>query len=412
LHRIPQELSLFQRLSKVLLKTVAALVLLFAIAVAALFLILSLEHRSALTLPVPSGRFPVGRSSFHYLLPLPTLHPGSSRELMLWLWYPAASNSAPPAEYLPAAWRNADAQHSGILLSKFLTHDLAKVRAHSTADPPISPEQPSYPVVILRAGGGAFTTDFTTLAEDLASHGYIVVGFDAPYRTILFVTSDGQIIERPPSSNPENLSPQAAEHLANTLLPQWVADTETVADYLRALQPGQAAGHLSGHLDLQHLGMFGHSFGGATSLQFCHDDSRCQAAIDIDGAPFGSVVQDGLRQPTMFLLSDHSREMSDPTSREIAANLHSIYDRLPHGRLFVTLTGANHFTFSDQILLKSQHLIRALQIAGPFGHLDPQRGLVIATAYIHTFFDVYLKGASASQLTSLSSQFPEVHPEP
>jgi predicted dienelactone hydrolase len=33
----------------------------------------------------------------------------------------------------------------------------------------------------MRAGGGGLTTDYTTLAEDLASHGYIVVGFDAPY---------------------------------------------------------------------------------------------------------------------------------------------------------------------------------------------------------------------------------------
>jgi dienelactone hydrolase len=400
------------RFAKTLLKIFAGLALLSILAVAALFLILSVEHHSALTLPAPSGHFAVGRSCFHFAPPQSARHPGSSSELMLWLWYPAAPNSAPSTEYLPAAWRDADAQHSGILLGKFLTRDLAKVRTHSTIDPPVSSEQSTYPTVILRAGGGAFTTDFTTLAEDLASHGYVVVGFDAPYRTILFVTSNGQVIERPPSNNPENLSPAAAEHLANTLLPQWVADTQTVLDYLTSLQPTRPAGQLSGHLDLQHLGMFGHSFGGATSLQFCHDDPRCKAALDIDGAPFGSVVQDSLRQPAMFLLSDHSREMSDPASREIGVNLHSIYDRLPNGRLFVTLTGANHFTFSDQILLKSQYLIRALQFAGPFGHLDPQRGLAITTTYVHTFFDVYLRSAPASQLTNLPSQFPEARAEP
>lgn len=399
---------MLKRLAKTLLKIFTGLVLLFFVALVALFLVLSVEHHSVLTLPAPSGRFPVGRTSFH-LLPSsqPARLPGTSNDLMVWIWYPAAPNTAPPAEYLPAEWRSADAQHSGILLSKFLTRDPARVRTHSTTGPPISPEQPTYPVAILRAGGGAFTTDFTTLAEDLASYGYIVVGFDAPYRTILFVTSDGRVIERPPSNNPENLAPPAAKHLANSLLPQWVADTETIVDYLTVVRPSQPAGQLSGHLDLQHLGMFGHSFGGATSLQFCHDDPRCKAAIDIDGAPFGSVVQEGLRQPTMFLLSDHSREMSDPVSREIAAKLQAIYDRLPNGRLFVTLTGANHFTFSDQILLKSPLLIHTLQLAGPFGHLDPHRGLAITATYVHTFFDVYLKSAPAAQLTSLSTQFPE-----
>lgn len=71
-----------------------------------------------------------------------------------------------------------------------LTRDLSLVGAHSIADPPVARDERSYPVVILRAGGGAPTTDFTTLAEDLASHGYIVVGFDAPFRTYAVVLPD------------------------------------------------------------------------------------------------------------------------------------------------------------------------------------------------------------------------------
>lgn len=73
-------------------------------------------------------------------------------------------------------------------MTKFLTRDLTLVHTHSTSDPDLSPEQRSYPVIIMRAGGGALTTHFTTLAEDLASHGYVVVGFDAPYRTSSFRT--------------------------------------------------------------------------------------------------------------------------------------------------------------------------------------------------------------------------------
>ena len=67
------------------------------------------------------------------------------------------------------------------------------------------------------------------------------------------------------------------------------------------------------------LGAVGHSFGGAQALQFCHDDARCRAAIDLDGIPFGSVVADGLFKPAMFLLSDHDREMSNPDSHKVVA---------------------------------------------------------------------------------------------
>ena len=79
------------------------------------------------------------------------------------------------------------------------------VRAHSSSDPDISLEQQSYPVVIMRAGGGALTADFTTLAEDLASHGYVVVGFDAPNRTRVVVFPDGRVVQRPAADNLETL---------------------------------------------------------------------------------------------------------------------------------------------------------------------------------------------------------------
>jgi len=153
--------------------------------------------------------------------------------------------------------------------------------------------------------------------------------------------------------------------------------------------------------------MFGHSFGGAQSLQFCHDDSRCKAGIDLDGAPFGSVVKDGLSQPFLFLLSDHGK-LSDPGDRQVAADIRSIYSRLPNGRILRMIRGANHFTFSDEILLKSHYIVRPLLFLtrGP----AQRRGLAITAAYVHTFFDVYLKGAPVGRLDSLLEAFREVEP--
>jgi hypothetical protein len=174
---------------------------------------------------------------------------------------------------------------------------------------------------------------------------------------------------------------------------------------LERLNGADPSGKFTGRLDMRRLGMFGHSFGGATTLQFCHDDSRCTAGIDIDGAPYGSVVQEGLKQPFMFILSDHSRDLADPASGQIGAHIQSIYDRLPNGRLFITIRGANHFSFSDQMLLKSRYVIGMLRRFG-FGPLEGRRGLAITTQYVHTFFDVYLKDAPASQLAY--QQYPEV----
>ena len=161
-------------------------------------------------------------------------------------------------------------------------------------------------------------------------------------------------------------------------------------------------------MDLGRLGMVGHSFGGATALQFCHDDSRCRAAVDLDGIPFGSVVREGLNKPCMFVLSDHSRELSDPSSQQVLGEIESIYKRLPRGSLYVVIHNANHFSFSDQILLNSQILIHLLQRTKRFGNLDGRRGLAISAEYVHTFFDLSLKGAPATSMTSLLMKYPEV----
>jgi hypothetical protein len=398
------------RLIKWLIRGIAAVALVAALGVLTLLFLMWREHKTEITLPSPTGLSDVGRTMYTWVNDSETDEfapvQGTKRQVIAWIWYPAATSSAPPAEYLPAPWRDAEAKHSGVLMTKFLTRDSSLVHTHSTSDPNVSSEQRSYPIVIMRAGGGALTTDFTTLAEDLASHGYVVVGFDAPYLTSFVVLPDRRVVERPPSNDPENLDADQAHRLIARLLPIWTSDTKFVVNQLEQLN-GAPSGKFAGRLDLHRLGMFGHSFGGATALQFCHEDVRCKAGVDIDGAPYGSVVQDGLRQPFMFILSDHSRELSDPAGQQVMADIHSIYGGLPNGFLS-TIRGANHFSFSDQALLKSQYLIRMLSSFGGMGKLDSHRGLSITSDYVHTFFDIHLKDSPPSLMKEASTRYPEV----
>jgi predicted dienelactone hydrolase len=177
---------------------------------------------------------------------------------------------------------------------------------------------------------------------------------------------------------------------------------------LERLNTSDASGKFTGRLDMTRVGVFGHSFGGAQAAQFCHDDARCKAGIDVDGQPFGSVVQSGLHQPFMFLLSDHG-DSSDPVSRQIEANIQSIYDRLPtDGRLRIAIRGANHFLFNDDgALLKSHIVLRTLRMLGIVG-IDGRRQLAVTAYCVHSFFDVYLKGRSASELEISSALYPEI----
>src|SRR5438034_1087880 len=264
---------------------------------------------------------------------------------------------------------------------RLLTRDLSKVHGHSIREADLSPEQRSYPVVIMRGGASAAVWSYSTLAEDLASHGYIVVGLDAPSRTSSVVFPDGRVMRRIPENNPElclEKTGQERDRCANRLLIAWTSDMEFVLDKLEQLNASPASGKFAGRLDLPRVGVFGHSFGGAQAAQFCSQDSRCKAGIDVDGRPLGSVVQAGLHQPFMFLLADHNS--SDPETRQVKADIQSIYDRLPpDGRLMIKIRGANHFYFCDDgALFKSHIVLGTLRMLGILG-IDGRRQLAVTT---------------------------------
>lgn len=376
-----------------------------------------LEHRAAVTLPNPTGPFAVGRATYDWVDDAATdalaPAPGTRRELLVRIWYPAAAgqSGAVTDDYLSTAARTVVERDRGAFIGKFLTRDLSKVRAHSLRNAEVALQQPSYPVVVMRGGASAEIWNYSTLAEDLASHGYVVVGFDAPYRSISVVFPDGRAVKRAPENNPEVCEGQPEprqDRCVNRIVTAWTGDIGFALDRLERLNAADPSGRFTGRLDMTRVGVFGHSLGGATAARFCHDDSRCKAGIDVDGRPFGSVIQEGLHQPFLFLMSDQVHG-SDPETRQVLANIQSIYDRLPpEGRLRIAIRGANHFLFGDDgALLKSHLLMRTLRMLGVVG-IDGGRQLAVTAYCIHSFFDAYLKGAGVSRLNLSSPLYPEI----
>jgi predicted dienelactone hydrolase len=402
------------RLTRLVFKAFTLLVTAGVLGAAALLGSLWLERRSEVTLPPPTGPFAVGRALYDWAddAHSDTLAPveGTKRELLVWIWYPAKGQSgAAVDEYVPRSVRASAGRPEVAPIFRLLTRDLSKVHGHSLRNPDVSPQQRSYPVVIMRAGASAGVMNYSTLAEDLASHGYVVVGFDAPYRTALVVFPDGRAIARTPENNPELVSGEELTRRANKLLAAWTADIAFVLDRLSRLNASYPSGKFTGRLDMTRVGVFGHSFGGATAAQFCSQDTRCKAGIDVDGSLHGSVIRAGIDKPFLFLLSDHGDFSADAETRRIKADIQSVYDRLPvDGRLRIAIRGANHFTFSDDgALLKSRVMRGVLRILGGLG-IDGRRQLVVTAYCVRSFFDAYLKGAGGSRPNMSSPLYPEI----
>jgi len=225
------------------------------------------------------------------------------------------------------------------------------------------------------------------------------------------VFPDGRVTWRTDANNPERcVVPDRAEmeRCIAPVMRAWTGDIAFAIGRLAELNASDSSGRFTGRLDMTRVGVLGHSLGGAVAAQFCHEDPRCKAGIDIDGAPHGSVVQAGLSQPFMFLLSDHAKE-TGPESAQIGDDINSIYDRIPPDRrLRVMIGGAFHFMFSDDGAVMKSSIVRAfLRVTGRLG-FSGRRQIDITRYCITTFFDAYLKGAGDSRPALSSPLYPEV----
>ena len=92
---------------------------------------------------------------------------------------------------------------------------------------------------------------------------------------------------------------------------------------LAQVEPGSP---LAGHLDLQHVGIVGHSIGGATAVQVMAGDPRFKVGVNLDGKLFGKEPDARLNRPFLWIQSAatldrgvHERAGSVPRAVRVTA---------------------------------------------------------------------------------------------
>ncbi len=394
-----------RRWIKRLMTSLLILLLLIVLGLTSSIAFVEIRRNQTLVLPAPSGPYAVGRVEYDWTDQSRTdpLAPqaGTKRELVVWVWYPAVRVSgAKVAPYLPAKWAQlSDQQHGRFGQLLFQTSD--SIQTYSEENAPLATASARYPVLIFEPGLGDIPTQYTTLLEDLASHGYVIFAITPTYSSDVVVFPDGRVAEATSAGNPGDASDMQAA--GDRLVTVWAQDVVFVMNQLDRLNatPGTM---WSQRLDLTHLGVFGHSFGGATAAQVCQMDTRCKAGIDLDGALFGPVVQTGLQKPFMVIESGQCSTSSATGCRSFETEIQAILRTVPSNeRNHLRIKGTQHFNFSDYAVYFSP--ARAL---GALGSIDGARGLQIARAYVLAFFDTYLNQTPSALLQGPASAYPEV----
>ena len=343
--------------------------------------------------PAPTGSYTVGTTSRYFIdeardEPF-TADTTDKRELMVQFWYPAAvEEGTAPAPYMPNSNLvvpefNTIFSNLGIELS--LSSDkFAGFQSHTFADAPISDLQPSYPVLIFSHGWTATPVFFSAQLEEMASHGYIVAGINHTYASTMTLFPDGHVV---------TFSDFFSD--AATVAEIVVEDQIFMVNQLQALNADDPQSTFTGRLNLEQLGVFGSSLGGAAAALACYQDSRFKAGIDEDGFLSGRVVQEGMDQPFMFMNNQHGTQ-----------NEERVYQRLLRGPAYsLRFDGFEHVNFSDLPLWPD---ISPLIEASLIGDIDGLRSVQLTNAYVLAFFDKYLKGEDEPLLDGSSAEYPEV----
>src|ERR1700722_19318445 len=135
-------------------------------------------------LPEPTGPCPVGTTSL-WLTDVSRPDPWAAgvnvRELMVSLWYPAAPSDGRRARYMTPAESRLQLTSRGI--TGVPPDALSTVRTNAVGDAAPGGDQRVLPLVVLSPGFTNARSALTALAEDLASHGYVVAGIDHTYES-------------------------------------------------------------------------------------------------------------------------------------------------------------------------------------------------------------------------------------
>lgn len=344
------------------------------------------------SLPRPQGPHAVGTQIFRWVdttrAESATSATDDRHNVIVQAWYPAgAGQHRDGAPYIDGLGR---LPRFVSLLPRFVMASYDRIQSHAVAG--ATPAAGRWPVIIFSPGYGAPRAFYTGMVADLASRGFVVLAVDHPYESALTQLADGRL-----ATMIERMLPE--DHDRTALMARQLSVRAADLRFVLDRTADQAwIGALHDHMDRSRIAAVGHSFGGATSMLAAADDPRVIAAANIDGTPYGSLLERRIARPLLLLESDLAGTGHSP--RYLDGNARLLSNASAPAYRF-EIRAANHYSFTDVPFVFAPPARRAISwwLGGTRDAADTQRATAdILVAFLVTSFGATQDNVEATAL--------------
>ena len=294
-------------------------------------------------LPDPKGDFIIGTEVFNWEDTSRdewfTKDKIDSRKIVVQVWYPAETKSDSIYPYMANADVRIEAISKQIGVPKSLMKKIKTIEGNSYFKaPPL--KNKIFPIVIFSHGLGGHKTQNSINIEELVSQGYVVVAPDHTYDANVTIFEDGTTIDFQ-SGLEDDISEQ---EFWDNRLPQVntrAGDIKFIIDILQTMKNN----NLYKILDFDKIGVFGHSFGGATSIIASWNDSRVKACLNLDGwfVPIvDEIINTGLKIPFCYIGLENW--INTPQNYE---KVYNFFNNCQSDSYFIKVKNTKHFDYAD-----------------------------------------------------------------
>ncbi|KJB88036.1 hypothetical protein AZ66_09715 [Paenibacillus sp. E194] len=365
-------------------------------------------------LPKPDGPEKVGTQTFHFTDQnrdeVLTEDQSDKRELMVQIWYPTENKNNNKRESLFPKDKEMFKKYvqtyaDSLSLPDFVFDYWKYSRTNSYENVEILPSTSPYPLVLLSHGMATSKVLHASQAENLASHGFIVITIDHTYSTFATIFPNGSVT----GYKTKNTTIDDRKKVGNI----WTQDVEFVINQFEKLNSGAIESQFKGKIDLNNIGVMGHSFGGATAFNATYLDHRIKAGINMDGSLIEVENRDVINKPFMFIRSGSFKDWlvdfkNDKNSdneiiKQLSDELNIMQNVIKHGGSTIYVEGTEHFNFTDL-----QFYSPLIKLTGITGNMDGKRGSWIVNQYVLDFFNKHLKGTGGNLIQGPNDMYPEV----